>query len=84
LGFDSLHSEPGFFLQFPKEEERDKGVKRMVDWWLGDPTATYMKVIDSETGKFHDAFRKSNRDILFLVPSTASEYPLMGRNRKNH
>jgi hypothetical protein len=43
-----------------------------------------MKVIDSETGKFHDAFGKSNRDILFLVPSTASEYPLMGRNRKNH
>ncbi|PMD62255.1 uncharacterized protein K444DRAFT_524117 [Hyaloscypha bicolor E] len=47
--------EQGFFLQFPKEEERDKGVKRMVDWWLGDPTATYMKVIDSKTGKIISA-----------------------------
>lgn len=36
---------------YPKEEERDKGVKRMVDWWLGDPTATYLKVVDTETGK---------------------------------
>jgi hypothetical protein len=58
LGSDSLHSELGFFLQFPKEEERDKGVKRMVDWWKGDPTAKYMKVVDTETGKFQDTFQK--------------------------
>ena len=52
LGSDSLHSEPVFFLLFPKEEEREKGVKRMIDWWQGDPTATYIKVVDTETGKF--------------------------------
>jgi hypothetical protein len=56
-GSDSLYSEPVFFLLFPKEEEREKGVKRMVDWWLGDPTATYVKVVDTETGKFQGAFQ---------------------------
>jgi hypothetical protein len=54
---DHLFSEPVFFLLFPKEEEREKGVKRMVDWWLDDPTATYIKVVDTKTGKFEDTFR---------------------------
>jgi hypothetical protein len=54
---DDLFSEPVFFLLFPKEEEREKGVKRMVDWWLDDPTATYIKVVDTKTGKFEDGFR---------------------------
>jgi hypothetical protein len=48
-----VRSEPVFFLLFPNEEDREKGVKRMVDWWLNDPTATYMKVVDTETGKFY-------------------------------
>jgi hypothetical protein len=56
LGSDSLDSEPVFFLLFPKEEERQKGVVRMVDWWLGDPTATYIKVIDTKTSKFQIPF----------------------------
>lgn len=51
MGSDALHSEPVFFLLFPQEEDRVKGVKRMVDWWLNDPTATYIKVVDTETGK---------------------------------
>ncbi|KAE9365496.1 hypothetical protein N431DRAFT_387799 [Stipitochalara longipes BDJ] len=45
----------GFFVLFPKEEEREKGVKRMLDLWLGDPTATYIKVVDTETGKIISA-----------------------------
>jgi hypothetical protein len=54
---DSFNSEPVFFLLFPKEEDREKGVKRMIDWWLGDPTATYIKVVDTETGKFQMHFK---------------------------
>jgi hypothetical protein len=42
---------------FPKEEEREKGVKRMLDMWLGDPTATYIKVVDTDTGKFQAVFQ---------------------------
>jgi hypothetical protein len=57
LGSDSLHSEAGFFVMFPKEEEREKGAKRLLDFWLGDSTATYMKVVDTETGKFQAAFQ---------------------------
>ena len=41
-----------FFVLFPKDEAREKAVKRMVDWWLGDESAKYMKVVDEETGKF--------------------------------
>jgi hypothetical protein len=59
LGSDSLHSEPVFFLLFPKEEEREKGVKRTIDWWQGDPTATYIKVVDTETGKFQMHFKNT-------------------------
>lgn len=56
LSTNPSHSEPAFFLQFPKEEEREKGAKRMVDWWLDDPTATYIKVVDTESGKFQECF----------------------------
>jgi len=47
--------EPVFFQVYPIEEERDKGVKRLIDWWLDDPTATYLKVVDTETGKIISA-----------------------------
>ncbi len=57
MGSDSLYSEWGFFVLFPKEEEREKGVKRMLDMWLGDPTATYIKVVDTDTGKFQAVFQ---------------------------
>jgi len=47
--------EPVFFALFPPDEEREKGVKRMIDWWVNDPTATYIKVVDTETGKIVSA-----------------------------
>ncbi|KAG0649796.1 hypothetical protein D0Z07_3531 [Hyphodiscus hymeniophilus] len=43
--------ERSFFVFFPAEEPRDQGVKRMIDGWLGDPTATYLKVVEPESGK---------------------------------
>ncbi|KAE9362923.1 hypothetical protein N431DRAFT_357855 [Stipitochalara longipes BDJ] len=50
-----------FFQWFPKEEDRDKSVKRMVDWWLGDPTTKYIKVVDGDTGKIVSAAKWSIR-----------------------
>ncbi|KAE9381222.1 hypothetical protein N431DRAFT_476098 [Stipitochalara longipes BDJ] len=47
--------QPGFFVLYPKEEKREKGAKRMLDLWLSDPTAIYMKVVDTETGKIISA-----------------------------
>jgi hypothetical protein len=38
----------------------------MVDWWLDDPTATYIKVVDTKTGKFEAAFR-IKRTLVSLV-----------------
>jgi len=29
----------------------------MLDLWLGDPTATYLKVVDTETGTFQGIFQ---------------------------
>lgn len=43
--------EPFFFVLFPETEEREKAVKRTLDWWLGDKSARYAKVVDLETGK---------------------------------
>jgi hypothetical protein len=48
--FSNPH-EPFFFVLFPEEEEREKAVIRTLDWWLGDKTARYMKVVDEESGK---------------------------------
>ncbi|KUJ20586.1 uncharacterized protein LY89DRAFT_578607 [Mollisia scopiformis] len=45
--FSNPH-EPFFFVLFPEDEEREKAVKRTLDWWLGDKTARYMKVVDEE------------------------------------
>jgi cob(I)alamin adenosyltransferase len=68
---------------FPKEEEREKGAKRMLDLWLDDPTATYIKVVDTETGKFQAAV-KNLADFIVLGLSSASEYLLTCRLRENH
>ncbi|KUJ11291.1 uncharacterized protein LY89DRAFT_655081 [Mollisia scopiformis] len=45
----------GFYVLFPEKEDREKGVKRMLDLWLNDPTATYIKVVDTETRKIISA-----------------------------
>ncbi|CZR61111.1 uncharacterized protein PAC_11007 [Phialocephala subalpina] len=42
--------QPFFFVLFPEDEEKEKAVKRTLDWWLCDKTAKYMKVVDEETG----------------------------------
>lgn len=44
--------EPFLFILFPEEEDRETAVKRALDWWLGDKTARYTKVVDEESGKF--------------------------------
>lgn len=43
--------EPFFFILFPEHETREKAVNRMLEWWLGDKNARYMKVVDEESGK---------------------------------
>ena len=47
--------EPFFFVLFPETEERERAVKRTIDWWVGDESARYVKVVDDETSKeqFH-------------------------------
>lgn len=45
--------EPFFFVLFPENEAKEKAEKRTLDWWLGDTTARYMKVVDEESGKFN-------------------------------
>lgn len=40
--------EPFFFVLFPETEEREKAVKRLVDIWLSDKNAKYVKVVDGE------------------------------------
>ncbi|KAF8867266.1 hypothetical protein BDZ45DRAFT_609538 [Acephala macrosclerotiorum] len=47
--FSNPH-EPFFFVLFPEDEGRERAVKRTLDWWLGDKTARYMKVVDEESG----------------------------------
>ncbi|KAH6707653.1 hypothetical protein DL95DRAFT_438796 [Leptodontidium sp. 2 PMI_412] len=50
--------EPFFFALFPeteREERFEEQVKRTEAWWLGDPSAKYMKVVDEETGKIISA-----------------------------
>ncbi|TVY50430.1 hypothetical protein LCER1_G006416 [Lachnellula cervina] len=46
----SSPNEPCFFILFPETEERDRAVKRMLDWWVGDESATYVKAVDVDTG----------------------------------
>lgn len=48
----SSPNEPCFFILFPETEERDRAVKRMLDWWVGDESATYVKAVDVDTGGF--------------------------------
>ncbi|KAF5867534.1 putative gnat family protein, partial [Botrytis fragariae] len=43
--FSNPH-EPFFFVLFPETEEREKAVKRLVDNWVGDERAKYVKVVD--------------------------------------
>ena len=45
-------SEPFFRVLFPQTQAKEDSIKRMVDWWLGDESAKYMKVVDEETGEF--------------------------------
>ncbi|KAF7951745.1 hypothetical protein EAE96_007044 [Botrytis aclada] len=40
--------EPFFFVLFPETEEREKAVRRLVDNWVGDEKAKYVKVIDQD------------------------------------
>jgi hypothetical protein len=49
---------------YPEEEEREKGAKRLLHFWLGDSTATYIKVVDTETGKFQAAFQNAAEFIV--------------------
>ncbi|TVY45262.1 hypothetical protein LOCC1_G002909 [Lachnellula occidentalis] len=46
----SSPKEPCFFIGFPETEERERAVKRMLDWWMGDESAKYMKAVDVDTG----------------------------------
>ncbi|TGO51132.1 hypothetical protein BCON_0168g00170 [Botryotinia convoluta] len=45
--FSNPH-EPFFFVLFPETEEREKAVKRLVDNWVGDERAKYVKVVDGD------------------------------------
>ncbi|TVY25036.1 hypothetical protein LHYA1_G006461 [Lachnellula hyalina] len=45
----SSPNEPCFFILFPKIEARERAVKRMLDWWVGDESARYVKVVDVDT-----------------------------------
>ncbi|KAL2062996.1 hypothetical protein VTL71DRAFT_6068 [Oculimacula yallundae] len=50
--------EPFFFALFPeteREENFEQQVKRAEAWWVEDPSATYMKVVDEETGQIISA-----------------------------
>lgn len=38
--------EPFFFVLFPETEAKEQAEKRVLDWWVGDKTARYMKVVD--------------------------------------
>jgi hypothetical protein len=58
------HREPFFFVLFPEHEGREKAVRRMTNWWLGDPTARYMKVVDTESGRFRDASQALQNEVL--------------------
>ncbi|KAJ8061241.1 hypothetical protein OCU04_010311 [Sclerotinia nivalis] len=40
--------EPFFFVLFPETEERERAVRRLVDIWLEDEKARYVKVVDGE------------------------------------
>ncbi|CAD6446526.1 2488cd33-e6a8-49a4-968a-2870a04c78cf [Sclerotinia trifoliorum] len=40
--------EPFFFVLFPETEETEKAVRRLVDIWLGDEKARYVKVVNEE------------------------------------
>lgn len=42
--------EPYIDILFPHDEPLEKAVKRTLDFWLADPSATYLKVIDEDTG----------------------------------
>lgn len=46
--------EPFFDILFPEAvtEKKELAVKRTLDWWLGDESARYMKVVDEESGEF--------------------------------
>lgn len=48
--FSTPH-EPFFFVLFPESEERERAVKRMLELWMGDKSARYVKVVDVETGE---------------------------------
>ena len=52
--FSNPHEE-FFFCLFPKGEDREVAVKRVVEWWVGDESARYMKVVDVESGEFEFA-----------------------------
>lgn len=45
--FSNPH-EPFFFVLFPETEEKEKAVKRLVDNWVGDEKAKYVKVVDGD------------------------------------
>lgn len=45
--FSNPH-EPFFFVLFPETEEREKAVRRLVDNWVGDLRAKYVKVVDGD------------------------------------
>ncbi|KAH7323731.1 acyl-CoA N-acyltransferase [Rhexocercosporidium sp. MPI-PUGE-AT-0058] len=50
--------EPFFFALFPETEKKEnfeQQVKRTETWWVSDPSAKYMKVVDEETGKIVSA-----------------------------
>ncbi|KAF7884667.1 uncharacterized protein EAF02_005003 [Botrytis sinoallii] len=48
--FSNPH-EPFFFVLFPETEEREKAVKRLVDNWVGDERAKYVKVVDGDVNQ---------------------------------
>jgi hypothetical protein len=49
--FSDPHEE-FFFCLFPKGEDREVAVKRVVELWVEDESARYMKVVDVESGEF--------------------------------
>ncbi|ESZ96419.1 hypothetical protein SBOR_3151 [Sclerotinia borealis F-4128] len=45
--FSNPH-EPYFFVLFPEKEEREKAVKKLLDNWVSDKSARYVKIVDGE------------------------------------
>ncbi|RFU29815.1 hypothetical protein B7463_g6520, partial [Scytalidium lignicola] len=47
--------EPFINVLYPLDEPIEQAAKRALDSWVGNPSSTYMKVVDEETGKIISA-----------------------------